>query len=98
MNMRHVISQPLTSTRAPARVNGLNTLGLRRAGLAEGARLGLKKAYRAAMRGAKYEQSALDALGDEYPAIEEFLAWMRAPSRRGVVKGVCRGGVDEMGR
>lgn len=71
----------------PARVHGLNAVGLRRAGVSPQVRSLLKEAYRLLYRSSLRLQEALErieALGDA-PELAELVAFARA-SERGVVR------------
>jgi UDP-N-acetylglucosamine acyltransferase len=69
---------------APGRARGLNSVGLRRAGIGSGQVRALKEAYRLLLRSSLPREAALErmaAVAD--PLVEEMIAFVRS-SRRGI--------------
>lgn len=73
---------PFLTVAERSRIVGLNTVGMRRAGLDGSARARVKRAYRALFGASSLEEGRerLRALGAS-PEVDEILAFYRAPSR-----------------
>lgn len=83
----------------PARLFGLNVVGLRRAGFTSEQRRGLKRAYRALFLEGRYKQALLELEAGaalEAPEVRELCAFLRAGSR-GVTRAAAKGGVQDEG-
>jgi UDP-N-acetylglucosamine acyltransferase len=71
----------------PARVRGINSVGLRRAGFSEEARRALKDAYRTLFRSAVTMEAALDQLdGSDDENVRHLVSFIRG-SKRGFTTG-----------
>ncbi|MGD9895831.1 MAG: acyl-ACP--UDP-N-acetylglucosamine O-acyltransferase [Candidatus Methylacidiphilaceae bacterium] len=73
----------------PARLRDLNRIGLKRRGLAKEALQSLKRAFRLLFEEGKnlsQGMEALEASGESTPEIAMLLAFLRAPSERGVTR------------
>jgi UDP-N-acetylglucosamine acyltransferase len=69
---------------APGRARGLNSVGLRRAGIGSAQVRALKEAYRLLLRSSLAREAALERMaGVADPLVEEMIAFVRA-SRRGI--------------
>lgn len=76
----------------PARVIGLNNVGMSRAGISVEARSNIKKAYKILYRSGLSLAQAIEAMEQElesYPEVEHFMRFLR-----NVERGVCRGRRD----
>jgi UDP-N-acetylglucosamine acyltransferase len=86
----------------PARLFGLNTVGLKRAGFSPETRRALKRAYRALFLGGRYAEALRElegSLATEHPEVDQLCRFLRA-STRGVTRAPARGlrrGDDEGG-
>ncbi len=72
-----------------ARMNGLNQMGLRRRGFTHAQRHALRAAFRMMFLGAgtiEERRAAAEAQFPDNPAVAEILAFIRAPSKRGICK------------
>jgi UDP-N-acetylglucosamine acyltransferase len=69
---------------APGRARGLNSVGLRRAGIGSAHVRALKEAYRLLLRSSLAREAALERMaGVADPLVEEMIAFVRS-SRRGI--------------
>ncbi|AIF53766.1 acyl-ACP--UDP-N-acetylglucosamine O-acyltransferase [Pelosinus sp. UFO1] len=76
----------------PARVSGLNNVGMARSGIGIEARSNIKKAYKILYRSGLSLAQAIETMEQElesYPEVEHFLRFLR-----NVERGVCRGRRD----
>ena len=90
---------PYTVARGDNTICGLNSIGLRRAGLSSGERLELKQVYRALFRDGKNLRAALrDAQAKFSGGPARILMDFVAAARRGVCSDAGHGGETEMGR
>ena len=80
----------------PARVCGLNSVGISRAGMSELARSNLKKAYRILYRSGLQLSEAITMMEQELESGEEVDHLLRF--LRNVDRGICRGRRDEEGQ
>jgi UDP-N-acetylglucosamine acyltransferase len=81
----------------PAQLHGLNTVGLKRAGIAEPTRRALKRAYRALFREDRYKEALPEleqTLAKEFPEVDHLCQFLRA-STRGVTRAPRKGGAAE---
>jgi UDP-N-acetylglucosamine acyltransferase len=86
---------PYTIARGDNHISGLNTVGLRRAGLTEADRLELRRLYRFLFLGGRNLQAAAAAAREQFPgAHSRHLLDFIATSRR----GLCRHGGSEGGQ
>lgn len=77
----------------PAKVAGLNNVGLARAGLSDTAKRNLKKAYRILYRSGLSLAQAIAVMEQELDACEEIEHMLRF--LRNVERGICRGRKDD---
>ncbi len=74
----------------PATVRGLNRVGLMRNGCTEQGFMGLKQAFRLMFRRGMTKENAIgeiEASVGKTPEVMHFLDWLKAESRRGIMKG-----------
>ncbi|MCC7479079.1 acyl-ACP--UDP-N-acetylglucosamine O-acyltransferase [bacterium] len=74
----------------PATVRGLNRVGLMRNGCTEQGFMGLKQAFRLMFRRGMTKENAIaeiEASVGKTPEVMHFLDWLKADSRRGIMKG-----------
>lgn len=74
---------------APAKLYGLNTVGLKRFGFSSDAILGLKRAYKIIFRSTLNLKEAVEKVRQEVqpsPEVQTLIEFMIDPSRRGVTK------------
>jgi UDP-N-acetylglucosamine acyltransferase len=86
---------PYTITKGNNHIAGLNTIGLRRAGLSAADRLELKRAYHALFRSELPMRKALEAVANQFtnPHARALVEFVRA-SKRGVCADVSRADED----
>jgi UDP-N-acetylglucosamine acyltransferase len=73
----------------PAALHGLNSIGLKRAGMPEGTRRALKRAYKALFREDRYADALVElegGLAKEVAEVDQLCRFLRA-STRGVTRG-----------
>lgn len=81
----------------PAELHGLNSIGLKRAGVPEPTRRALKRAFRALFREDRYKEALAElesSLAKEVPEVDHLCRFLRA-STRGVTRAPRHGAVAE---
>src|SRR5262245_12743473 len=90
----------MTADGHPARLYGLNVIGLKRGGFSKAAMLALKRAYKELFLRGRYSEARAElaeTLGNEHPEVARLLAFV-ASSKRGVMRAALRrhgGGEDD---
>jgi UDP-N-acetylglucosamine acyltransferase len=83
----------MTADGHPARLYGLNLVGLKRAGFSKAAILALKRAYKELFLRGRYAEARAElatTLGVEHPEVARLLAFL-AESKRGVTRAPAKG-------
>lgn len=82
----------MTADGHPAKLYGLNIVGLRRAGFSKAAQLALKRAYKELFLRGRYATARVElqsTLGAEFPEVARLLAFLSA-SKRGVTRAALK--------